>query len=74
MGMGVIQQGAMMGLWNEATGPASGFFMLPPIRRGQCRAHDFGHLGLAAEFPDDGCRRIHVLNFGYSEIKVKEYF
>jgi hypothetical protein len=33
MGVGVIQQSAMMGLWNEATAPAPGFFMLPPIRR-----------------------------------------
>jgi hypothetical protein len=74
MGVGVIQQAAMVGLRNQAAGSAPGFFMLPAIRRRQCRARDCGHLGLAAEFPDDGCCRIHAYYFGYSEIKVKAYF
>jgi len=34
-------------------------------------AGDRGYLGLAAEFPDDGCCRLHTHNFWYSEMKKK---
>ena len=35
MGVGVVQQRAMVGLRNRATGSAAGFLMLPTIRRRQ---------------------------------------
>ena len=33
VGVGVIQQAAMVRLWNQSAGSAAGFFMLPTIRR-----------------------------------------
>ena len=32
VGVGVIQQAAMVRLWNQFAGSAAGFFMLPAIR------------------------------------------
>jgi hypothetical protein len=63
VGVGVIQQAAMVGLRNQAAGAAPRFFMLPAVRRRQRRARNSGYLGLAAEFPDDGCCRVNLRNF-----------
>jgi len=71
MRMGVIEQAAMVGLWNQTAGSTLGLFTLPPVRRRECRAGNSGHLGFAAELFDDACCRIHADNFGYSEIEVK---
>jgi hypothetical protein len=71
MRMGIIEQDAMVGLWNQTAGSTPGLFTLPPVRRRECRAGNSGHLGFAAELFDDACCRIHAGNFGYSEMKVK---
>lgn len=60
MRVGVIEQGAMVGLWNQTAGSSLSFFTLPPVRRRQRRAGEIGHFGLAAELLDDGCCRIHA--------------
>jgi hypothetical protein len=57
IGVGVVEQGAVVSLRNQSAGSAPRFLMLPPVRRRERKACHFGHLGGATELADDAGMR-----------------